>query len=81
MNADVLDRLVRLSLGLPDPGRTQGEDPIMHAGVRGILGVDSYKAGEEVRVNEVLEARRDDRQTDRSADREARQQDGKTRSL
>lgn len=50
------DLLVRLSLGLPDPGLTHGE-PLADAALRAVLQVDSYSAGERLRLEQAVEAR------------------------
>lgn len=53
MRPSQLDHLVRLSLGLPDPGLEISDDPIMLAGIRAGLRLDSYCAAEDLRVAEV----------------------------
>lgn len=53
MRPGELDQLVRLSLGLPDPGIQVSEDPVMLAAIRASLQLDSFQAAEELRLAEV----------------------------
>lgn len=57
MKSTLTDRLVRLSLGLPDPGMTHDGDFIAQAASRALLRVDGYAAGEQLRLAEIVASR------------------------
>lgn len=57
MNGTMNDRLVRLSLGLPDAGMIRGGAAALQAAVRAMLRTDTYAAGEQMRLAEVVRAR------------------------
>ena len=57
MSSALTDRLVRLSLGLPDSGMIRDGDSVVQAVARALLRVDGYAVGEELRLARAVEER------------------------
>lgn len=65
------NELVRLALGLPEPGMTRGGAPA--AAARTELHLDSFSASEDLRLREVQGQRRDQQQERQQEDRSQEQ--------